>query len=385
MTVFIDEEMEVDPPQQKTPEPPPPQPPLALGILPDSRKSACLPFDILSPESEQPPTEEAPVAAQEEEGFVLEPVEVEEKRGVRRKRRLVVDTDKEFTGQQIKAQFDDFKDLLQAKCFPPPTKKAMLWKEMAGCDQLFSNPTIPLLGTELFTMITRNYCMDVSGKAAVETGIELDNIVDASRDTIVDASRDNITDANNVSKDTSAIEKVRGAPASADLEPVGAILPERDDALLAVDELKEDAKVTDLEGTLVGGDDLRPFDVDNGLGMGMEEDFGLGATNPIPDMGDFDDILPTPSTEEQQSNELSEEFEERRWTKRTQQVLRVLQHNLLNSDQIEFSSLTRKCNRKQAASRFYTCLLLAKEGMITVEQPQPYGDIRLQKGPKFTE
>lgn len=314
---------------------------------------------------------------------MLEPVEIEEKRGVRRKRRLVVDTDKEFTGQQIKAQFDDFKDLLQPKCFPPPTKKAMMWKEMAGCEQLFSNPTIPLLGADLFTMITRNYCMDVSGKQAVESGIELDNIVDASRDTIVDASRDHFTDAaNDVSKDMPAIEKVRGVSGSADLEHVEAILPERDNTLLAVEELKGDAKEVDLEGTL-GGDDLRPFDMDNGFGLGMEEDMGLGATKPIPDMGDFDDILPTQSTEEQQSNELSEE--ERRWTKRTQQVLRVLQHSLLNSDQIEFSSLTRKCNRKQAASRFYTCLLLAKEGMIIVEQSQAYGDIRLQKGPKFTE
>lgn len=378
--------MEVDPPQQTIPEPPPPEPP--LGTF-DTRNSALFTFsfDVLSPESEQPAEQAAeavPAAAEEEEGFVLEPVEIEEKRGVRRKRRLVVDTDKEFTGQQIKAQFDDFKDLLQAKCFPPPTKKAMMWKEMAGCDQLFSNPTIPLLGTELFSMITRNYCLDVSGKAAVETGIELDNIVDVSRDTVVDASRDITDAANDVSKDMPAIEKVRGVPASVDLEPVEA---EKDDtSLLAVEELKGDAKEVDLEGTMVaGGDDLRPFDMDNG--MGMEEDLGLGATNPIPDMGDFDDNLPTQSTEleEQQSNELSEEFEERRWTKRTQDILRVLQRSLLNSDQIEFSSLTRKCNRKQAASRFYTCLLLAKEGMIAVEQPEPYGDIRLQKGPKFTE
>ena len=59
--------------------------------------------------------------------------------------------------------------------------------------------------------------------------------------------------------------------------------------------------------------------------------------------------------------------------------------NLSGKESIQFSSLTQRCSRKQAASRFYTCLLLAKEGMIDVKQEEPYADIAIQKGPKFTE
>ena len=58
-------------------------------------------------------------------------------------------------------------------------------------------------------------------------------------------------------------------------------------------------------------------------------------------MPEIDDVSGTQSTEEQQSNELSEEFEQRRWTKRTQQVLRVLDRNLSNKDSVNFSSLTQ--------------------------------------------
>lgn len=227
--------------------------------------------------------------------FVLEPVETTgvEKR-VKKKRRLVVDTDKEFTGAQIKSQFDDFKDLLQPKCFPPPTKKAMMWKEMAGCDQLYSNPTFPSLGLELRELITYNYSMDIPGEPAPENLIELDSIADTSRE--------------------------------ADVVPVDNV-PQ----VSGIDASITDSTVENVE------------------------------------QPDDDNELP----------------EERRWTKRTQQVLHILQKKFSDAEVVFFSSLTQNCNRKQAASRFYTCLLLAKEGMVAVAQAEPYADIRLVKGPKY--
>lgn len=339
------------------------------------------------------PTDTA-VTPTEEEGFVLDPVDMtgmEEKR-VKRKRRLVVDTDKEFTGQQIKSQFDDFKDLLQPKCFPPPTKKAMMWKEMAGCDQLYSHPTAPGLDQELRRLLTRNYNVDIPGEPSKENAFELDNIT-------IDQTKDSIA-----SNDLSDIEKARTSQIQSAVT-----------STMNISTLQEppDASTDNLLDPLAGAEGLDLVHADQsrengGILQGQVQDslltneFGdlgvgdlgigdLGAPgDEIPDMsgvgdmaGELDDAQG--QSLEQQSNELSEEFEQRRWTKRTQQVLHVLQRNLGNTDQVLFSSLTHKCNRKQAASRFYTCLLLAKEGMVSIHQPEPYADIQLTRGPKYTE
>ena len=300
----------------------------------------------------------------EEEGFVLAPLDttgVEKKQKSARKRRLVVDSDKEFSGQIIRSQFEDFKDTLQPKCFPPPTKKAMMWKEMASCDQLFSRPTSVLVN-KMSKMIVRNYTMDVPGELPPDAMIdlELDNL-ETTKDT------------------TEAIEIPRDRT-----EPVV-----NGDVTAGEITLPDAGVSKDVVDSMIGEFDFqmgadRPADLEGGLLEGTIEGAEDATSRVIPEMPDIEEGI-LESTEEQQSNELSEEFEQRRWTKRTQQVIRVLDRNFKNKDEIEFSSLTQRCNRKLAASRFYTCLLLAKEGMITLKQNEPYAEIAIEKGSKFTE
>lgn len=319
----------------------------------------------------------------EEEGFVLEPVEVagvEEKRA-KRKRRLVVDTDKEFTGQQIKSQFDDFKDLLQPKCFPPPTKKAMMWKEMAGCDQLYSNPTTPTIARRLQKLIVENYSAAAAAESYTADGhaaqaVELDNIADIANTTIDEIER--ARESRPEPEPELTPKAVSAAAESKNLEAIEQLAAEEPPLMLdGMDEFPGEMP-GDFPGEIPGGD------LPLGGGGGDVPD---ASTTVLSDLGltmDFDGQLQS-MEEQQESGELTEEFEERQWTKRTQQVLHVLQSSLKSSESVYLSSLTTKCNRKQAASRFYTCLLLAKEGMVLVEQPEPYADILLQKGPKFTE
>lgn len=300
----------------------------------------------------------------EEEGFVLGPLDttgVEKKQKPSRKRRLVVDSDKEFSGQIIRSQFEDFKDTLQPKCFPPPTKKAMMWKEMASCDQLFSRPT-SLLVDKITKLIVRNYTMEVPGELPADALIDLDlDNLETTKDTteVIEVPRDRAEPV--VNGDTTASEPIL---------PDGSVTKDVIDPTLGEFEFD------------MGGD--RPADFEAGLLDGTAEGGEDPASRVIPEMPDIEEGI-SESTEEQQSNELSEEFEQRRWTKRTQQVLRVLDRNFKNKDEIEFSSLTQRCNRKLAASRFYTCLLLAKEGMITLNQNEPYAEIAIGKGSKFTE
>lgn len=337
----------------------------------------------------------------EEEGFVLEPVEVtattgvEEKRS-KRKRRLVVDTDKEFSGQQIKSQFEDYKDLLQPKCFPPPTKKAMMWKEMAGCDQLFNSATAPILAPQLMAILARNRSFEIPGEPAPETVIELDKI-DATTSRDSDISKEEIELVRRVEprpeseKDVTADTINDNMPA--DTTSGNMAIPEN-----SVKANEAEPNESGLRG--LGGehsdflDQMAGIDAqsvaDQPVEAGIDQSlpsFESGIDQFLPaDESTASNTITQQSTEEQRSDETSQEFEKRRWTKRTQEVLRVLQRGLESRDEVQFSSLVHKsCSRKHAASRFYTCLLLAKEGIITVKQSEPYGEITLKRGPKFTE
>ena len=323
------------------------------------------------------------VIPMEEEGFVLEPIEESgtKERRTKRKRKLVVDNQKELTSDMIKEQLDDYSDTVHAMCaFPPPTKKALSWREVGGCEQLFIRPTFSFVASNLVTLVTKHYTTEIPGEPPNETLIDLEQDVEESRDV-------------NATKDTTAdIERAREGNLGGDTTLVN--------TTAAGGEITGDVTTrgpgvepSTSELDLGMGDDLRPFDLEGpdlgGFGDG-NLDLQDDATNRvIPEMPNLDgvsgEVSETQATEEQQSNELSEEFEQRRWTKRTQQVFRMLDRGLARKDTINFTALTQKCNRKQAASRFYTCLLLAKEGTIHVRQSEPYADIAITKGPKFTE
>ena len=270
--------------------------------------------------------------------FSLQPLEMSQPVAdirARRKRRVVVDNDKEFSGQQIKSQFEDFKDLLQPKCFPPPTKKAMMWREMAGCEQLYSHPTSPGMAIYITSLIKANFTTgdvfkanDTIGEVAVvgegEVGVEGEEI------------------------------GVRG-------EEVGVGVGEAliGEGEVAVGEgevgVGMDAVLT-REGEVVGG--VGEMSVGAGEVLVVEEEVRVGAE----EMGQLD------SADSALGQSLSG-------------MVDIFGLHRLHS--VSFSSVTTKCDRKQVAARFYTCLLLAKEGVIVVEQSEPYAEIHIQKGPKF--
>ncbi len=290
-----------------------------------------------------------------EEGFTLEPLDVtgvEKKVKAVKKRRLVIDTAKEFSGDVIKSQFTDYHETLQPKCFPPPTKKAMMWKAMASCEQLFSRPTF-IVHKKLSRAVTRNYKPELPEGAKVDAILELDEL-------------DNIKDV------TEDIEQPRNQTASIAIGDVTAgTIP-----------LPDNTREPIIDEFQFEMGEERPPDMQGDILEPTEED---PTSRVIPEMPSLEDGITENAEDQQESNELSEEFEARRWTKRTQQVIRVLDRGFKNENSVEFSSLTQRCNRKLAASRFYTCLLLAKEKMITLEQGEAYSEITVTKGVKFTD
>lgn len=292
----------------------------------------------------------------EQEGFVLEPVDVVgTKKRSKKKRKLLVDNVTELSSDVIRANLADPSDTLIPKCFPPPTKKALLWKEAASCEQLFSRPTQPFMAAEIALLITRNFAHQPPAQPGK-------NIIDLEPD--VEAKRGADTTADTLANDTAAM----------------ATLPDLDQPN---HNASADKDATLMEGPLL--DDMQDMAMGGGDLLNMQEDEQV--TRVIPELPDLEEPeQQTQTTEEQESGEAgSEEFERRRWTKRTQQVMRMMDRGLTQQDEINFRSLTRKCSRKQAAARFYTCLLLAKEGAIKVKQEEPYGDIYIQRGARFTE
>lgn len=319
-----------------------------------------------------PPTDD-------EGGFILEPVDITSAidtttKAKKRKRRLVVDTEIEFTSKSIRSQLEDYTDILQQKLFPPPTKKAMLWKDMTTCEQLFVRPVFPFIAQEIIRVVARNYTSEIPGEVPEESIVDLEQdggVVDVTRDTTM-----------------GEIEKARvgGEPGESAAETT------IDQTGIGVDGTSTVAPPDDRELALEDG--TRAFDQEGGEfppqdGVTGQDEQELSRV--IPEMPELEGISSEEAngsqavSEKQQTEEMSEEFEKRRWTKRTQQVLRMLDRNFNANSQTPFSALTQKCNRKQAASRFYTCLLLAKENTIQVQQSRAYGEILITKGPKFTK
>merc|ERR1712187_867283 len=87
--------------------------------------------------------------------------------------------------------------------------------------------------------------------------------------------------------------------------------------------------------------------------------------------------------DDMQEDETIEEFEDRVLNKRAEQLRRHLTKKF--SDR--FSQLTRKNNRKQAAQKFHSLLVLQKMMALDVHQePEPaYGEINIKKGPPGTQ
>ena len=89
-------------------------------------------------------------------------------------------------------------------------------------------------------------------------------------------------------------------------------------------------------------------------------------------------------TEEEETEAEKSDPQDKRWTKRTQQTLSLLEKTMKKKPApVNFKDLTKKCNRKQAAYRFYTLLTLSKEKCIKVEQDGLFADILINPGERF--
>ncbi|XP_060526179.1 double-strand-break repair protein rad21 homolog isoform X2 [Cylas formicarius] len=98
---------------------------------------------------------------------------------------------------------------------------------------------------------------------------------------------------------------------------------------------------------------------------------------------DYDFPASVGPNEEQQVDETDEQFEERVLNKRAYQLFLAVRTRLQQSNQMTLTEVCHRNNKKQAAQKFYSLLVLKKFQVLELEQADAYDEIFILKGLKF--
>ncbi|VDM30321.1 unnamed protein product [Hydatigera taeniaeformis] len=123
-------------------------------------------------------------------------------------------------------------------------------------------------------------------------------------------------------------------------------------------------------------------------GRGSRGGHGLNLVSEFGGSRDDEDTVPAvPSDLGRDVIEGEEIEEERRLEKRSKDMLRRLRAHVAQhgwgENGISLQAMCEGNSKKQAASKFYTMLLLRKQGSVRLFQDAPYSDIRVCRGPAF--
>ncbi|KAJ8321658.1 hypothetical protein KUTeg_000129 [Tegillarca granosa] len=351
----------------------------------------------------------------EEEAFALPPLDATvvpgtggtERRGGKRKRKLIVDEQKGIPSETMKLQLSDTSDVVTTLDLAPPTKKLMHWKETGGVEKLFALPGRSIVSKMISKLFTKNM---VTKRISEEEDLDDERILLESteiarqEETVLEKSRTirdeistiveepSVLDASTKSVDTSTKRSRKSERQSKqNLPPTPAPpTPKPVDVSNAQDLFATtfNEGVVDMPGepTMLNdqtelNQNIDPYDADppSIAPFSVPPPSVPPPSVPPSDAPTFHEEI-DPEAEAMPENE---EQEEKRWSKRTQQMQHSLEIGFRYRDPLSFKEMSRNLNRKQACSKFYTLLVLKKHQAIEVDQPQPFGDIFISKGAQF--
>ncbi|XP_034066238.1 double-strand-break repair protein rad21 homolog A-like isoform X3 [Gymnodraco acuticeps] len=340
-------------------------------------------------------TEQTTLVHNEEETFALEPIDITVKETkAKRKRKLIVDSVKELDSKTIRAQLSDYSDIVTTLDLAPPTKKLMMWKETGGVEKLFSLPAQPLWNVRLLKMFTRCLTPLVPDELRRRRkGGEADSLDELLKDlenpevpreeTTAQQQRDimdqTIMEEANVLQ-TSAVEGSRTTLDESIMPPPSSqrgLKRKAEDTEPALpqqqQQLQLESQQQQQESSSV---DLPPEESTN-ISQMIELDL-LCDKDRKKDDDDSDE-------EEEEVQGGDQDQEERKWNKRTQQMLHGLQRVMdkTGAQSVGLLDLCRNNNKKQAAAKFYSFLVLKKQQAVELVQEEPYSDIVATPGPRF--
>ncbi|XP_062292160.1 RAD21 cohesin complex component b [Scomber scombrus] len=355
---------------------------------PDSPESG--PTEPLPAMADQ--TEQTTLVHNEEETFALEPIDITVKETkAKRKRKLIVDSVKELDSKTIRAQLSDYSDIVTTLDLAPPTKKLMMWKETGGVEKLFSLPAQPLWNARLLKMFTRCLTPLVPDELRKRRkGGEADSLdeflkdlenPEVPREETAGPQQRDIMDQTIMEEasvlQTSAVEGSRTTLDESIMPP-----PSSQRGLKRKAQDTEPALPVSTTGPLQVFQ-LEPSNVE----LPPEETTNISQLIELDLLGEKDKKKGDDDSdeEEEEGQGGDQDQEERRWNKRTQQMLHGLQRVMAKTgaQSVSLLDLCRNNNKKQAAAKFYSFLVLKKQQAVELVQEEPYSDIVATPGPRF--
>lgn len=342
--------------------------------------------------------EQTTLITNEDEAFALPPLDATVFPGTsgpegkkRRKRKLIVDEQKGFPGETMKLQLSDTSDIISTLDLAPPTKKLMHWKETGGVEKLFSLPgrgiaskvTSKLFSRNLLTKQIKEDEQDLLDLETEEsrTSSRHERSVDKSR------SRDEIStileEPSTLDISTKSTRSERQSIQPVESRP--SLQPPQTPADL---HNTTDLMVNSFTATEVPQPDLSvpPPNFDQYEDPPSIAPFSVPPPSvPPPSVLPHVDGPAFKMDEEQENEQMpeNEEQEEKRLTKRTHQMQHALDIAFRYNNRLNFADMSRNLYKKQAASRFYTLLVLKKFQAVDVHQESEFSDIWISKGPQF--
>lgn len=301
---------------------------------------------IPEPEVPEPTTVNVTLLPNEEEGFALEPVPVTptvEKRKGSRKRKLVVDQAKQLTNEAIREQLADYSDLIVPLDMAPPTRDLMLWKEGGGADKLFAQPCSSVITPEITQLFA---------KSVFEKKYYVPEDTEALRQ-----------DGEEVQRDMSSLDAESFSVVDSTLEP-----EKTHNAELNEDQMIDNHHENYSEHEQIEKSDLAHPELPSEDSMLVQQS-----------LVEQDSL----STSHTQSMLDTQDFVERKLTKRAQKLLRALQSQSNNDPIFSLKALCVGNTRSQAAATLYCFLILKKQQSLHLQQSAPYQDILATPGPRF--
>ncbi|XP_045837786.1 double-strand-break repair protein rad21-like protein 1 isoform X2 [Meles meles] len=312
----------------------PPEPPDTIMVEPDNPEYICLPENGKMDDT----------LSNEEQGFTLDPIDAsdiaEKRKG--KKRKLLIDPIKEISSKIMHKQLTSFADTLMVLELAPPTQRLMMWKKKGGVDTLLSTAAQDLTHAELKMLFTK--CFLSSGfklgrkliqKESVREEVESKNIIETSVMEELNSQRDlnqskmwkDVIDGSNCSSH----RDINKNTSSEDIVEMVSLATEESSLMNAILAQENETCTVELE-----------------------------------------------------SSENEHNTETERWNRRILQILNSLREsNKMGMQYFSLMKLCRNSDRKQAAAKFYSFLVLKKQQAIELSQSTPYADIIATVGPMF--
>ncbi|XP_042835660.1 double-strand-break repair protein rad21-like protein 1 isoform X1 [Panthera tigris] len=314
----------------------PPEPPDTIVVEPDNSECICLPENEKMDEI---------TLSNEEHGFTLDPIDVsdlaEKRKG--KKRKLLIDPVKEISSKIMHKQLTSFTDTLMVLELAPPTRRLMMWKKKGGVDILLSSPAQDMTHAELKMLFT---------KCFLSSGFKLGRKLIQKESVREEVGNENI-------RETSVMEEPNS---------------------------RQDLSQPKTWKDVINGPKCSSHE-DTNKNINSEEDIVEVVSSATEESSLTNAVLAQEienSPVELESLGNQQNFEAERWNGRILKMLNSLQEsNKMGMQYFSLMKLCRHSDRKQAAAKFYSFLVLKKQRAIELSQSAPYADIIATVGPMF--